>query len=63
MGHIRAVGPVRNAGLGFDSSDEGGGPDPRGADLQGDPLGGIIFSIGTTDSDRHALTQVYRWNT
>jgi hypothetical protein len=62
-GYIQVVGYIKNAGLGLDPSDQGGELDPHGADLQGNPLGGVVYSNGTTDSDGHTLTQVYNWNT
>jgi len=62
-GYIQAVGFVQNTGIGLDSTDQGGELDPHGADLQGNPLGGMVFSNGTTDSDGTTLTQVYNWNT
>jgi hypothetical protein len=57
------VGFIKNEGLGLDPTDQGGELDPHGADLQGNPLGGVVFSNGTTDSDGHTLEQVFNWNT
>lgn len=57
------MGFIKNEGLGLDPTDQGGELDPHGADLQGNPLGGVVFSNGTTDSDGHTLQQVYNWNT
>ncbi|KIK06331.1 hypothetical protein K443DRAFT_674318 [Laccaria amethystina LaAM-08-1] len=62
-GYIQAVGFIKNEGLGLDPTDQGGELDPHGADLQGNPLGGVVFSNGTTDSDGHTLEQVFNWNT
>lgn len=62
-GYIQVTGFINNTGLSLDPSDEGGELDPHGADLQGNPLGGIVYSNGTTDSDGHTLTQVFNWNT
>ncbi|KIJ94512.1 hypothetical protein K443DRAFT_683675 [Laccaria amethystina LaAM-08-1] len=61
--YIQVVGFISNAGIGLDPTDQGGELDPHGADLQGNPLGGVVFSNGTTDSDGTTLTQVYNWNT
>ncbi|KAF8912037.1 hypothetical protein CPB84DRAFT_1671164 [Gymnopilus junonius] len=62
-GYIQAVGFINNTGIGLDPTDEGGELDPHGADLQGNPLGGVVYSNGTADSDGHTLTQVHNWNT
>jgi len=62
-GYIQVTGFIKNSGLSLDPTDEGGELDPHGADLQGNPLGGVVFSNGTTDSDGTTLTQVFNWNT
>lgn len=61
--YIQVVGFINNTGINLDPTDSGGELDPHGADLQGNPLGGVVFSNGTTDSDGKTLTQVYNWNT
>lgn len=61
--YIQVVGFINNTGIGLDPSDQGGELDPHGADLQGNPLGGVVFSNGTADSDGTTLTQVFNWNT
>ncbi|KAF8802989.1 hypothetical protein BYT27DRAFT_6747295 [Phlegmacium glaucopus] len=61
--YIQVTGFINNTGIGLDPTDQGGELDPHGADLQGNPLGGVVFSNGTTDSDGHTLTQVFNWNT
>ena len=42
----------------------GGEIDPHDADLQGNPLGGVVYSNGASDSDSTdgSLTQVNNWN-
>ncbi|KIJ46855.1 hypothetical protein M422DRAFT_164675 [Sphaerobolus stellatus SS14] len=62
-GYIQVRGFINNPGIGLDPSDQGGELDPHGADLQGNPLGGVVYSNGTTDSDGHTLAQVFNWNT
>ncbi|KAF8953490.1 hypothetical protein BDZ97DRAFT_1929655 [Flammula alnicola] len=62
-GYIQAVGFINNTGLSLDPTDQGGELDPHGADLQGNPLGGVVYSNGTADSDGHTLAQVFNWNT
>jgi hypothetical protein len=61
-GYIQIWGYINNAGLNLDPTDEGGELDPHGADLQGNPLGGVVFSNGTTDSTNGVETQVFNWN-
>jgi hypothetical protein len=61
--YIQAVGFIKNSGIGLSDTDSGGELDPHGADLQGNPLGGVVYSNGTTDSDGHNLAQVFNWNT
>lgn len=64
-GYIQAVGFIKNSGVGLASDDEGGELDPHGADLQGNPLGGVVYSNGTLDAQGNGnqLTQVMNWNT
>jgi hypothetical protein len=61
--YIQAVGFISNSGIGLADADTGGELDPHGADLQGNPLGGVVYSNGTTDGDGTTLTQVMNWNT
>jgi hypothetical protein len=61
--YIQVVGFINNTGIGLNANDSGGELDPHGADLQGNPLGGMVYSNGTADSDGHTLTQVHNWNT
>ncbi|KAF9472027.1 hypothetical protein BDN70DRAFT_887459 [Pholiota conissans] len=60
--YIQVTGFINNTALSLDPTDAGGELDPHGADLQGNPLGGVVFSNGTADSDGHTLTQVFNWN-
>ncbi|KAF8180854.1 hypothetical protein BJ912DRAFT_814656, partial [Pholiota molesta] len=61
--YIQATGFIDNAALSLIETDTGGELDPHGADLQGNPLGGVVYSNGTADSDGTTLTQVFNWNT
>ena len=56
------VGYIDNTAIGLTPTDAGGELDPHGADLQGNPLGGVVYSNGTVDSKNGALTQVLNWN-
>lgn len=60
--YIQVTGFIANSGIGLAASDSGGELDPHGADLEGNPLGGVVYSNGTTDSDGHTLVQVHNWN-
>lgn len=61
--YIQVSGFINNVALSLDPGDDGGELDPHGADLQGNPLGGVVYSNGTADSDGTTLTQVFNWNT
>lgn len=60
--YIQIVGFIDNTAIGLSATDSGGELDPHGADLQGNPLGGVVYSNGTTDSTDGSLTQIYNWN-
>lgn len=44
--YVMVVGFLNQANVDLDPTDEGGELDPHGADEQGNPLGGIVFSNG-----------------
>lgn len=61
--YIQVTGFIQNSAILLASDDGGGELDPHGADLQGNPLGGVVYSNGTTDSpDGHTLAQAHNWN-
>ncbi|KAJ7731369.1 hypothetical protein B0H16DRAFT_1583715 [Mycena metata] len=62
--YIQIVGFIDNAALGLDPADLGGELDPHGADLQGNPLGGVVYSLDTNFSPDGGKTpgQVHNWN-
>jgi hypothetical protein len=62
--YIQIVGFIDNAALGLDPTDTGGELDPHGADLQGNPLGGVVYSLDTNFSPDNGVTpgQVHNWN-
>jgi len=60
--YIQITGFIDNTAIGLSATDSGGELDPHGADLQGNPLGGVVYSNGTSDSVNGALTQVSNWN-
>ncbi|KAJ7685776.1 hypothetical protein DFH06DRAFT_50574 [Mycena polygramma] len=62
--YIQIVGFIDNVALGLASDDTGGELDPHGADLQGNPLGGVVYSLDTNFSPDGGKTpgQVHNWN-
>ena len=60
--YVQIVGFIDNTGIGLAANDSGGELDPHGADLQGNPLGGVVYSNATSDSTDGSLVQVYNWN-
>jgi hypothetical protein len=60
-GYIQVTGQFNQVGIGLDPTDYGGELDPHGADLAGNPLGGLIFSdsLPTTNG---TITQVQNWS-
>ncbi|KAJ7624550.1 hypothetical protein FB45DRAFT_729467, partial [Roridomyces roridus] len=61
--YIQIVGFIDNTALNLSSSDMGGELDPHGADLQGNPLGGVVYSLDPAfSSDGVTPGQVHNWN-
>ena len=61
--YIQITGHINNAGLGLQANDTGGELDPHGADLAGNPLGGLVYSNGLPSAkDNTTELQVVEWN-
>jgi len=61
--YIQITGHLNQTGIGLLSNDTGGELDPHGADLAGNPLGGLVYSSGLpTAKDNTTLAQVTSWN-
>jgi len=60
-GYIQVSGKFNQAGIGLDPTDFGGELDPHGADLAGNPLGGLIFS-NTLPTKNGSITQGNNWS-
>lgn len=60
--YIQITGRLQQSGVGLDPSDQGGELDPHGADLLGNPLGGLVYSSGMPTGDNSTLQQVISWN-
>ena len=56
--YITVVGFINQPLINLNSTDWGGELDPHGADLRGNPMGGIVFSQAFTG----AWEQVTEWN-
>jgi len=62
-GYIQVTGLLDQTGLNLQAGDTGGELDPHGADLAGNPLGGLVFSNNLpTATDNTTITQVHNWN-
>ncbi|RDB27429.1 hypothetical protein Hypma_004079 [Hypsizygus marmoreus] len=56
--YVQVVGFVDQAKINIQTGDEGGEMDPHGADLRGNPLGGLLYSNAYTGS----WSQVIEWH-
>ncbi|KAI8452908.1 hypothetical protein BY996DRAFT_8687586 [Phakopsora pachyrhizi] len=61
-GYIQVVGFVNNLALNIKAGDDGGEADPHGADLRGNPLGGLVYSSAFNRPGTNSFTQVIEWN-
>jgi hypothetical protein len=61
-GYIQLTGLLNQAGIGLDPTDAGGELDPHGADLAGNPLGGLVFSNNLPSDTNGAIIQVDNWS-
>jgi len=62
-GYIQVTGNLKQVNVDLQSSDAGGELDPHGADLFGNPLGGLVFSNNLpTSSNNSTYTQVDNWS-
>lgn len=62
-GYIQVVGFIDQTKINILSGDGGGELDPHGADLRGNPLGGLVYSNAFgTNTDNNTYTQVHEWH-
>jgi len=62
-GYIQVTGLFNQTGIGLKTDDSGGELDPHGADLAGNPLGGLLFSNNLPSSkDNTTIMQVKNWS-
>ncbi len=60
--YIQVVGLMNQTGINLAPSDTGGELDPHGADLAGNPLGGLMYSTGFASGDNKTYVQTQSWN-
>jgi len=61
--YIQITGHLNQSGVGLMTNDTGGELDPHGADLAGNPLGGMVYSSGLPSLKSNATeAQAQNWN-
>jgi len=61
--YIQVTGNFHQSGIGLQTSDSGGELDPHGADLAGNPLGGLVYTNNFPSAkDNTTLIQANSWN-
>jgi hypothetical protein len=60
--YIQITGFIDQTSLDLTADDKGGELDPHGADLLGNPLGGLVYSNGLPSGDNKTYQQVSEWN-
>ncbi|CAE6525742.1 unnamed protein product [Rhizoctonia solani] len=59
--YIQITGFIDQTQINMQSGDEGGELDPHGADEQGNPIGGLIFSNAWSNGNNNSFTQAIEW--
>ena len=60
--YIQVVGLFNQTSINLAPTDGGGELDPHGADLAGNPLGGLVYSTGLPAGDNTTYRQTESWN-
>jgi hypothetical protein len=62
--YLQVTGHIKQAAIDLKDGDEGGEMDPHGADEQGNPLGGLVFSNGfpASGGDKTKYVQAIEWH-
>jgi len=60
--YLQVVGFIDQRYINIQDGDFGGELDPHGADLRGNPLGGLMYSNGWSNGNNNSYTQVIEWN-
>ena len=59
---IQITGTYDRTKIGLSQQDTGGELDPHGADLLGNPLGGLVYSKSLPSGDNTTYQQTQSWN-
>ncbi|KAG6877611.1 hypothetical protein C0993_005615 [Termitomyces sp. T159_Od127] len=59
--YVQVVGFIDQSKINIAAGDSGGEMDPHGADLRGNPLGGLVYSTAYT-SNKNKYVQVIEWH-
>ncbi|KAG9073638.1 hypothetical protein FRC06_011279 [Ceratobasidium sp. 370] len=59
--YIQITGFIDQSQINLQPSDEGGELDPHGADEQGNPIGGLVFSNAWSNGNNNSFTQAIEW--
>ncbi|KAG6877616.1 hypothetical protein C0993_005620 [Termitomyces sp. T159_Od127] len=60
--YVQVVGFIDQTQINIASGDYGGELDPHGADLRGNPMGGIMFSNAWSNGNNNLYKQVIEWH-
>ncbi|KAJ8521294.1 hypothetical protein ONZ45_g1968 [Pleurotus djamor] len=60
--YLQVVGFIDQTRINWASGDWGGEMDPHGADLRGNPLGGLMYSNGWSNGNNDSYAQVIEWH-
>nr|GAT48502.1 predicted protein [Mycena chlorophos] len=60
--YVQVVGFIDQTLINIQAGDYGGELDPHGADLRGNPLGGLVYSTAFGTNDGNNYTQVTEWH-
>lgn len=60
--YVQVVGFIDQALINMNADDYGGELDPHGADLRGNPMGGLLYSNAWSNGDNSSYTQVIEWH-
>ena len=60
--YLQVVGFIDQTFINLKADDTGGELDPHGADLRGNPLGGLVYSTGWSNGNNNSYEQVIEWH-
>jgi hypothetical protein len=59
--YIQITGFIDQTQINLQADDSGGELDPHGADEQGNPIGGLMFTNGWSNGNNNSFTQAIEW--